>query len=558
MIDLPFDTPAPKPLDFLGLDLSFCRLTPYQHQIIGIKHIIEHPFCGLFDEMGAGKTKQTIDAAQLLFKMGLIDQVLIVAPASVRGVWFDRELGELEKHLNRDIRSTITEFHAKSRTWTFGASTGPELKWMVTNYEFIRASNRLKELLPFCTERTLLVLDESSAVKNIKADQTVACLELRQRCGRVLLLNGTPIANNPGDLYAQCELMDPSVLSCRSYFVFRSRYAIMGGFQNKQIIDWTNLDDLQQRIAPYVLRRLKTDCLDLPPKLPPVIIQATLSVATWKMYVEMRDEMVAWLSNSTVSVAGQAIVKAMRLAQLTSGFLGGVEASEDPGDGELFEARPAWLPSVEPVAQPEFVAPTQSSLAVEVGREKLDAILEWHAAQMALKPDLKILIWCRFRPQAERLAEELKKAYPTMPVGMIIGGQSEDKYKVERDKSVRTHTLIKEGDRGKALRLLDPRTAPEGPVAVVGTEATGNMGLNLTAADTVLYASNDYSLKIRLQSEDRVHRPGQTKPVHYFDMVAVGPKGQKTVDHVVIKALRGKLDLATLTTSAWISTLRDE
>lgn len=83
------------------------------------------------------------------------------------------------------------------------------------------------------------------------------------------------------------------------------------------------------------------------------------------------------------------------------------------------------------------------------------------------------------------------------------------------------------------------------------------MGLNLTAAHTVVYLSNDYSLKTRLQSEDRVHRPGQRNVVSYFDVIAVGPNGQRTIDAAIVKALRDKNDLASWTTGAWVAALRD-
>jgi SNF2 family DNA or RNA helicase len=99
---------------------------------------------------------------------------------------------------------------------------------------------------------------------------------------------------------------------------------------------------------------------------------------------------------------------------------------------------------------------------------------------------------------------------------------------------------------------------PEGPVVVIGTPASGAMGLNLTAAHTVVYISNDFSLKTRLQSEDRVHRPGQMFPTSYFDIIATGPAGQKTIDHTVVKSLKAKLELATFTTSAWIQVLMEE
>ena len=67
----------------------------------------------------------------------------------------------------------------------------------------------------------------------------------------------------------------------------------------------------------------------------------------------------------------------------------------------------------------------------------------------------------------------------------------------------------------------------------------------------MLYVSNDYNLKTRIQSMARIHRGGQTHDCDYFDVVATGPNGQKTIDHVVLKALKEKENLATWTAAAW-------
>lgn len=515
------------------LGLVRCKLKPFAHQVVGIEALVNKPIFALFDEPGAGKTLQEIVSAQILFHRNALDRVIVICPASVRNVWADPELGELAKHLWDETPAIVTEYHARVRQWAHGPTEAQrQLRWVITNYDFIRSDARLSELLPLCGPRTQLVLDESSAVKNHRALQTKACWELRVRCGRVLLLNGTPIANNPGDMYSQGHLLTPDILRCKTYFHFRSRYAVLGGWQQKQIIDWQHLDDLQARFAPYVMRRLKADCLDLPAKLDSVVLTATLTSTTWGVYREMRDELIALLGDDKVSVAAQAIVKIIRLAQITAGFLGGVE--EQILDGDL-DAPPAYLRE-EQVHQAGV-----GTYAVEViGREKLDVFLGWLVEQLAADPQLKLLVWCRFRPEVARLVHELEKLMnevPALQLGQIIGGQ-------------------KRAEREQALRLLDPRTAPPGPVVVVGTPASGSMGLNLTAAHTVIYLSNDYSLKTRLQSEDRVHRPGQHHAVSYYDVVAVGPHGQKTIDHAVMKAIRKKEDLANWTTQAWLTALQ--
>ena len=64
--------------------------------------------------------------------------------------------------------------------------------------------------------------------------------------------------------------------------------------------------------------------------------------------------------------------------------------------------------------------------------------------------------------------------------------------------------------------------------------------MTLIAASTVIYYSNSYDLEIRLQSEDRAHRIGQTNKVTYIDLCAA-----KTIDEKIIKSLRAKINIAT-------------
>jgi SNF2 family DNA or RNA helicase len=540
----------------MALDFSTAPTLPYRHQVLGVEELIKSndpdsgrvlPNCfALFDEMGNGKTLQVIYAACELYRRGEINRILVVAPASVRVVWYDPDLGEIAKHAWRDIPIRVTEYHSKMRSWmrvpTDAAVAArwrhvDPLEFVITNYDFIRRDEKRERLERFCGPRTWLVLDESAAVKNHKAQQTKACWKLRQKCGRVVILNGTPIANNPLDMFSQMRMLNPLILSCQSFFHFRARYAVMGGYLGKAVVGWRDLEDMQKRIKPYALRRLKSDALDLPDKLPPTTLAAVLSDRTWRLYRDMRDDMVAWLDTNTLASAAQAGVKALRLSQIVSGFVGGLRTGvwQDPAslDDETVPDPTRTLSSPEDEAGPDFAG------ARPVGREKLDAVLDWIAERLEEDPHFKLLAWCRFRFELQRLCEAVAERFPQVSIGKIWGGQTRD-------------------ERNEALQLLDPRTTPRAPVVVVGTPASGALGLNLTAAHHVIYVSHDYSLKTRLQSEDRVHRPGQVHHVSYTDVIAVGPAGQKTIDHAVIKALRQKNDLATWTASAWRSALKEE
>lgn len=523
------------------------------HAKIGVRALIHNPYFALFDEMGAMKSAQTIIAAQFLFLQGVIDRVIVVCPASVRPVWFDPELGELQAQLFEGLPARVSQFHSKIRQWNAGdwKSRPNQLRWIVTNYEFLGRSRNfikrkrrqiptgyLRTLLQFCHKSTLLVLDESSAIKSKKPLQSKACHELRKRCGRVVLLNGTPISQSPLDLMNQANTMHPSILEAPFLTTFRSRYCQMKpGVDFPQVQNWLNLDDLQKRMGPYVLRRLKIDCLDLPPKLPPVIIPAPLSESTWRRYKEMRDDLVVWMSDNEASLAPLAITKVMRLAQLCSGFIGGVGEvfpKDDPGqlpafmqDEDLFEDLPPAEPSMP-------LEPTQS-----ISTEKQDVLLQFLKQQLEEDPKFKMLVWCRFQMEVVRLVEALQKQFPGVATEILVGGQ-------------------RRVDREVALRLLNPKTATDRPAVLCAVEGTGALGHNFTAASVAVNLSSGYSLFKYKQGSDRIHRPGQTKPCSYFDIIATGPKGQQTIEHKILKSRNEKDDLATITSNAWVQALTKE
>lgn len=575
----------------MPIDLSRSRVPPegvppwpsahFSHQPWGVEWLTRWDdvpagrVCGgvglLGDDTGAGKGKQVIDAACVLFVNKLIRRVIVVAPGAVRSVWSDKDLGELTKHLWFDLPCTITEYHARTTTWLWQTekSNDDRMDWYVSNYEFLRSEARLDELLQIANRETLLVLDESAMVKNWQSQQTKAMRKLRKRCGRVWLLNGTPIADKPFDIFAQANLMDPGILGITSMTKFKATFAVMGGYMvdtpwgkmPTQVLRWQNLDVLQQRMAPYVLRRLKDD-MGLPPKLAPVVITCPLTAQTWEHYKNMRDQMVVELSETHVSSTMHTMVKIMRLSQITSGFLGGVEQMEELDDdrdwddslelgehhernGTASEARhrQTRLSAGEDAAgdaedrdgaaKPQRV--DAASGVVEIGREKLDALLAWLELKLEEDPNLKLLIYTRFRAELLRTAAELRRLYPKMDIGTIYGGN-------------------KKAERADAKRLMDPRTAPAGPATVLMTSA-GARGLTLTASHTVFRMSRDASLYIWQQGDDRVHRPTQVHPVSYTDLTAVGPKGQRTCDKDILMSLLQKLDVSTWVTSEWVTRL---
>ena len=544
------------------------RLVHRAHQLAGVEQLIAATdptrgrtiprVFGLFDEVGAGKTKQIIDSAQILYQQGVIDTMLVFTPGFARSTWAEQDpaLGEVAKHAWDSVHNVIHEFHGNETDIDFTPANA--LHWVVSNYEFIRRDARRDELLEVTRGRRIwMVADESWCIKGNSDQMRATIMIRRKRADWATILNGTPLSDGkPMDLYYQMAFLDPGIIGVKNKTHFRSKFCIMGGYQNKVVVDYQHLDELNKRVAPYILSRRTRDCFDLPPMLPPIMVAAPLTDTSWKHYRAMRDDMVAWLGGQA-SVSRQAIVKALRLAQITSGYLGGLEDVDEDSSLTAMSAPaaspiPQWLRKATGVSDEQattvpsqtlpfggtlsshpLVSARPTTVTREIGREKLDAFMHW--LDTFPQQPRNLIVWCRFRLELERATEELRSVYPT--VLNLKGGQSKE-------------------ERLEAKRLLAPGSTVRG--AVVGNQKAGGASLNFSAANVMVYMSNSPALIERTQSTGRIERPGATQPMLVVDIVATGPKGQKTIDHHILKALRTKDDMARWTVSEWRRILAEE
>jgi hypothetical protein len=515
----------------------------------------------LADQVGAGKSKQIVDTAQILYQGTEIDLMMVVCPAAARGVWADPDpaLGEVSKHGWPSMMNHLMEYSVRTaKPGAFPKSPeGMGLRWVVSNYEFVRREDRLVPLLSFLSRwRFWLVCDEAWALKDQGTEQWKACYEIRKMARRVTLLNGTPIADSPLDLNAQMRMLDENILgfpyvNARGKRVvstaesrFMHYYAGLAPCTNKRDAikqeqmwknfpvetRWPRLEELRAKCEPYILRRETRECFDLPPVLDPVLVEARLNDDEWRIYRAMKKDMVAWLGTDDgldlASVARQAFVKALRLAQITGGFLGGVERI-DLEEGKLDFGTG--------MTAGERLIDAPTTMLKEIGRSKLDALITWLGT--VEKPN-RLLVWGRFRAEIERagrvLGEEV--GYTSH---LLYGGQSPQ-------------------DRQAAVRALNPDVVVDHPVVVVGSPQAGGAALNLSGASMAVNLSHDFNLRAYLQARGRIDRPGQKNPIRYVDVVAVGPKGERTIDHHILAALRGKEDIATWTAATWRQKLSEE
>jgi SNF2 family DNA or RNA helicase len=511
------------------------KTKPYAHQVEDVKELITHEFFAIFSEMGTGKSKSVIDAAATLFEAGKIDAVVVIAPASVKNVWLDAEFGQIKTH--SWVRNRVMSYHSKTKVvWSDSPNNDKRdvLTWFVTNYEYVRPTrkderrklnffNYLKDF-----ELIMLVLDESSAVKDRTSGQYKSIRDLRKFVSRCVLLNGTPVPKNPLDLWAQLDILDHRILGrhYKNYYHFRWAHCNMGGWQNKQILGWRDLEKVRKIVKPHCLRRLKSDCLDLPPKIggidsmTPIVRDVQLTTASWNRYKTLRQEALLELPDTDDVLETNAAVRILRLAQLTSGYVSTkpLVGDDSTGENELSELNNLFV-------EPEIR---------DLSSEKLDWVTNFLVNESEAEATI---VWSRFRHERERLASMLRRS--NVKTFELYGGQSH-------------------AERLAAERSFDPSARGSGRRVLVAQQHAGGKGLQLHAATENIYLSNDYSLEYRLQSEDRSHRSGTIGSVSYVDVIAVGPNGQKTIDVVILKALRAKQDLATWTTSTWRRALKEE
>lgn len=486
----------------------------YSHQRAGVKFLVAHNAAMLCDEMGVGKSRQALVAAQQLFAERKIDRVLILAPAAVRISWRE-EMDKLQSEIpfipcvydvkKQFIYGARVTPATKREDWQFA---GPQdIPVLVTSYALLPQDRHVKALSKWCFNgNALLICDESSFLKSRTAKQTKGSAKIAENCVYRWLLTGTPIANSPLDLYGQALVMsngDGPLKSFKNFYHFRSRYATtqpmrFGGRTFQQVIGYQNLDELNKLFKPYVLRRTKQECLDLPPKTFEVR-EVALSEETWHTYQELKRDALLNLGNGNIRPEPNAAVRITRLAQLTSGYAGQVIGGDDP---ECMENQ-----------------------GRDVSSEKLDWVVN-EVLNGELSDEQAIVIWTRWRRESIRLQEMFATK---IDVYRIFGGQ-QDKHRSFDVQSFQTSTKRR---------------------AMIAQVHAGGFGITLHAASTAIYLSNSFSYVDRVQSSDRIHRIGQHHPCLYLDVLACGPKGQSSIDHYILKALQEKKNISEITCDAW-------
>lgn len=477
-------------------------------------------------EMGTGKTYAFTLNIIDLYMIGEIDAVLIIAPNGVHTNWTERELPKMMP----------PEIAWKARAWTSNTSKRAKAHFEVImdpafsplriaafNWEALQHSRSFDAIERFCesTQRLLIICDESDNMKNPQSMRFKNLWKVRGYSRYRRTASGTPINNGPFDAFAQYRFLDTSFPGTTSFAAFKSEYAEMepaqleykrndgivvkydnpiikkirdqsGNNRTPQIVQrdkatgqpkYRNLDKLNALLAPHTYRVLKSECLDLPEKLYKQAFYE-LTPQQRKHYELAEEEALLTYQNDETPIAKLTVIT--KLAQISSGYY------------------------IHPYAPDELQRIDGPTPKLDLFKDRVATILAQGAS---------VIVWARFHAEIDDIVAALKEN--------------------EQARVVQYHGRIDEKERHAAIDAFQNGEAN----VFVGQQQAGGSGITLTAATYMIYYSNDFSLRNRLQSEDRAHRIGQKNNVTYIDLTGIG-----TIDERIVAALRAKEEIADIIT----------
>jgi SNF2 family DNA or RNA helicase len=479
------------------------------HQGEALTFLDGRRWAAIFAEQGTGKSWMILADAERCFHAGKIDALLIIAPKGV--------------HTNFVRREIPTHLSPPFRAWAYnsGKSVKPledllrdgakSLKILAINIDALAHKAGYDVAMKFMKGRkVMLVVDESQRIKTPTAVVTKRVLQLASTSTARRIMSGTPLTNSPPDLFSQFEFLKPGFWG-QTHRAFVARYAhiapdhsgIMrhiaaraaknpaikaaqqkGTWKGPQIVEkdfngrpkWRNLEELRDRVAPHTFRVLKKDCLDLPEK---VFERRYFDLVPGQRmaYNQIKEE--HYLEVGDDLLEATSLTAQVKLQQVTSGFVLMKQPDETTLAQYLIDGNPR----------------------LELLEEVIDDIPN----------DKPFIIFAHFREEIRAICALLEK--------MNIS-------------HVQYHGGVSQTNREKAIDEFQSG-AKRG---FVGQPGSGGIGITLTAADIMIYASMSYNWGNLAQSQDRIHRIGQQgDKCTYIMLCAVD-----TVDEDIAFALEHK------------------
>jgi SNF2 family DNA or RNA helicase/GNAT superfamily N-acetyltransferase len=452
------------------------RLRPYQR--VGAAFLVTAGSALLGDDMGVGKTAETIRALQLMGRDAL--PALVVCPSTVKHSWAI----ELEKWAP-ELRVAV----AGSGTAAVRRAVAEDADVTVVNYEALSRTSRLAaygSIRLTDEEKTpkelngryrTVIADEAHRIKDPKAKQTRALWAIGDDAEHRFALTGTPVANSPEDLWSVMRFVAPDEYAGKTRWVERYVDTVpnfWSGFADPVGFKADTREEFDRIFLPRFLRRPKEAVL---PELPPKTYMrrdVDMGAKQAKAYRELRDNLIAGLDSGAI-LADNQLTQMVRLRQLACAY------GEATPDGNMRLAEPS---------------------------SKLDA-LEDVLTELG---DRQVVVFAASRQLIE-LAHA--RVLPTHSAMTLTGSTPDD----ERARNI-------DGFQNGTYQVL------------LCTIGAGGVGITLTAADTAVFLERSWSMVDNAQAEDRIHRVGQDRPVTIVDLVATGTVEDRVLEALADKQQR--------------------
>lgn len=440
------------------------KVNPYEHQKVAVNFAMDklesNGCAALLMDMGLGKSLTSIAIIGLLLQEEKINKVLVVCPSSIINVWEKefQKFADYNFNVESIIGSTMTKRKEKLKLLCHKAG----LKVALLNYE---ATWRMeKELNVYRPD--MIICDESQKIKNPSAAQSKTLHRLGVKAKYKIILTGTPVQNSPMDVFSQWKFLDPNIFGL-SFYTFRNRYAVMGGYYNHQIIKYKNMDELTSKAHSIAYRITKEEALDLPEQIF-LNRYCELESSAQKIYDKVVKESYAELESGEIT-ATNVLTKLIRLSQISGGHV-----KDDDGKMQVI---------------------SKSKL------NELKDIME----DVIIDNKKKLVVFARFIPEIEsiqNLANEMdiNYSYITGEIKMEERGVMVDSFQTNND-----------------IKLF------------IAQIQTAGLGITLTAADTAVFYSLDFNYANYSQAISRTHRIGQKNTCTYINLISSGTVDEKII-----------------------------
>ena len=292
------------------------KYEPYPYQKAAEEWVMDHKKCGLFLDMGLGKTVITLTAVKRLLEDFAITRVLVIAPLRVASTVWKEEADKWEHLSGLRFSKVIGPVSQRKAALTKDSDiyviNRENVDWLV-NYQA-----KLKRW-PF----DMIVVDELSSFKNPKSVRFRALRRVLPAVRRVVGLTGTPTPNGLLDLWSQIFLLDRGERLGEYITRYRDRWFVPGQRNGQVIYNWEPRkgapQEIYQKISDICISMKTEDYLSLPDRID-IECPVTLSEGSQKAYQTMEKDLVLPLAGEVITAQNAAVLTG-KLLQLANGAI---------------------------------------------------------------------------------------------------------------------------------------------------------------------------------------------------------------------------------------------